>query len=249
MIDSSAEGTPSSVREWQYYNGLSEEDQKRWRDQKRAGTNVDTGDKVIRLDAGGKPEAEFPKNLAPADQPQNAAAKAEAIAKGTAAGESDNEKTKKAKGGVSGILANMRKDYKDLDALGGMVNTDKGAASNVAASLGASVIGQSYGKTVGSKEQSIRNKINGQIPALINSIRQATGMSAKAMDSNVELKFYLQQATDPKLDIQANLAAVDRIEEMFGLGKAVKISNGKETYTVSPEDAALAKAEGFEIIQ
>jgi hypothetical protein len=54
---------------------------------------------------------------------------------------------------------------------------------------------------------------------LLQAIMKATGMSAKQMDSNVELKLYLATATDPTLDVAANRRALDKIEELFGSGK------------------------------
>jgi hypothetical protein len=51
----------------------------------------------------------------------------------------------------------------------------------------------------------------------LQAIKNATGMSAKQMDSNAELQMYLRSATDPTIDIQANLQALDNLESMFGV--------------------------------
>lgn len=80
------EGLPSSVREWQYYNQLTPEQKQEWLNNKRAGSSIDLGGRVIRLDASGTPTANYDKTLAPADQPENAAAKAAAAATGSATG-------------------------------------------------------------------------------------------------------------------------------------------------------------------
>ena len=45
---------------------------------------------------------------------------------------------------------------------------------------------------------------------------KATGMSAKQMDSNAELKLYLATATDPTLDVASNKRALDMIETLYG---------------------------------
>lgn len=267
------EGTPSNVQEWQYYNSLKPEDQSRYLTMKRSNQVVDLGGtKIVPNQAApaGAPNATYNVTLKPEDQPTNAGAKAAAIKVGEATGAVDNPQVNKARTQVSGILNDVRKNYQDLNTKGGMVDTNKSASSNIAASLGASNAGQFVGKKVGTEEQSIRNKINNQIPALINSIRQATGMSAKAMDSNAELQFYLQQASNPQLDIQANLSALDMLEKLYGASSSpkvtsatptqsntptapangmVKVSNGQESYMISPADLPQAQAEGFQQVQ
>lgn len=55
-------------------------------------------------------------------------------------------------------------------------------------------------------------------PLLLQAIMKATGMSAKQMDSNAELKLYLATATDPQKGLEANLEALDRIESLYGGG-------------------------------
>ena len=56
-------------------------------------------------------------------------------------------------------------------------------------------------------------------PLLLQAIMKATGMSAKQMDSNAELKLYLSTATDPTKGLQANMEALDRIEKLYGSGQ------------------------------
>jgi len=48
----------------------------------------------------------------------------------------------------------------------------------------------------------------------MQAIVKATGMSAKQIDSNAEMKLMLQQATDPTMSYQANMAALKRLEGM-----------------------------------
>lgn len=119
---------------------------------------------------------------------------------------------------VSGVIGDISKYYDDLGKSGGAVDPANNAIENVAAYTGNSRVGQEFGKMAGTKTQSIRNKIEQSRPLLINAIRKATGMSAKAMDSNTELQFYLKAATDPTLDIKANKTALKNLETIYGLG-------------------------------
>ena len=118
---------------------------------------------------------------------------------------------------VNSLIATLRDQYSQLHQGGGIADPKAGVMSNLAAGIGSSGVGQFAGRMVGTQNQSLRNQISQQRPLLLNAIKQATGMTAKQMDSNVELKMYLAAATDPTLDIRANLAALDKLDELYGL--------------------------------
>jgi hypothetical protein len=129
-------------------------------------------------------------------------------------------------------IGNLRDKYTQLDKMGGIVNPDKSTISNIIAGAESSGLGQIVGQKVGTQAQSIRNEIAQARPLLLQSIKQATGMSSKQMDSNAELKMYLAAATDPNLDIKANLAALDNMEKLFGSGKLQSVgANNKPNLT------------------
>lgn len=121
-------------------------------------------------------------------------------------------------GTVDGVVADLRNKYRTLQDGGGITDTTAGAISNVGAGIASSGPGQAVGRMLGTKNQSERNSIAMARPLLLQAIMKATGMSAKQMDSNVELQLYLRTATDPTLDIQANMEALDRIENLYGSG-------------------------------
>jgi hypothetical protein len=121
-------------------------------------------------------------------------------------------------GDVSGMVAGLRDYYTQLGEKGSITDPSKGTIDNLIASSSSSTLGQVFGSAVGSSAQSIRNSIAQQRPLLLQAIKNATGMSAKQMDSNAELKMYLASATDPKLDLKANLDALDNIERLYGGG-------------------------------
>lgn len=122
------------------------------------------------------------------------------------------------KGSVSDIVTTLRDAYTQLHQRGGIVDPKAGVVSNIGNYLQASGPGQFLGGVAGTQNQSIRNQIKQARPLLLQAIRQATGMTGKQMDSNVELQLYLSAATDPTLDIAANLEALDNIERLYGLG-------------------------------
>ena len=135
-------------------------------------------------------------------------AKAQALANQRASGSTD----------VAASIATLRDAYDRLEAGGGITSTKKGALSNVLAAGSSSTVGQMLGRAAGSKNQSARNDIAMSRPALLGALMKATGMSAKQMDSNAELKLWLATATDPTLDVESNRRALDALERKYMSG-------------------------------
>ena len=125
---------------------------------------------------------------------------------------------KSGEGTVGSVVADLRDKYNILNEEGGIVSDQNKAIPNIAARLGSTGLGQTLSGAVGTKAQSARDSIAMARPLLLQSIMKATGMSAKQMDSNAELKMYLATATDPTLGLEANMEALDRIESLYGGG-------------------------------
>lgn len=153
------------------------------------------------------------------------ATKLAAQARGDAVRDKADAKTEQmgqAKKMVSGLLGELSGYYDDLSTKGAVVDTKKSGVANAAASVRASAPGQILGGIVGTEEQTVRDKIKQTSPMLMNAIRQATAMGARGLDSNTELKFYLQAVTDPAKSIQFNKAALKILDDAYGLGMGVK---------------------------
>lgn len=129
---------------------------------------------------------------------------------------------------VSQVVASLRDMYAQLNERGGIVNADSSVLSNIPARLSSTAGGQFAGQLLGTKNQRLRDEIEQKRPLLLNAIKQATGMSAKQMDSNIELKLYLASATDPTKDVAANLAALDNLERLFGQSAGAAAGAGLE---------------------
>ena len=117
---------------------------------------------------------------------------------------------------VDTLISGLKDQY-DILKKGGGITTKENNISNIPAYLSSTGVGQSVGKALGTENQSARNSIVQSRPLLLAAIKNATGMSAKQMDSNVELKMYLAAATDPTLDYEANMGALKQLEELYGL--------------------------------
>lgn len=116
-------------------------------------------------------------------------------------------------------LANLANRYTELKKMGGITSTAEGGLSNMGASLSASGFGQTLGGFFGTKEQSERNKIAGEVPLLTQAIKNATGMSAQQMNSNVELQTFLKALGDPKNDYEANMEIIKNLSKKYGTGE------------------------------
>lgn len=140
---------------------------------------------------------------------------------GMKAGSKEETKTaeqEKSKKDVEGIIAVLRDSYNQLKTGGGVTDVSKGGLENMGAAASSSGIGQALGKTFGTQNQSYRNTIAQQRPILMGNVSKALGMSAKQLDSNTELKLWLNAATDPTLDYQTNMRALDQLESMLANG-------------------------------
>ncbi len=131
-------------------------------------------------------------------------------------GVAKQEQLEKGQENVQMLVGQLRDYYNQLNERGGITSTEKGPLENVGARIGSSSVGQVFGGAVGTKNQSVRDSISQQRPLLMQSIMKASGMTAKQMDSNVELKLWLSTATDPTLGYEANTRALDMLEKMFG---------------------------------
>jgi hypothetical protein len=138
-------------------------------------------------------------------------------------------------------ITNLRTKYRQLDEMGGIVNPDKSTISNIIAGAESSGLGQIVGGKLGTQAQSIRNEIAQARPLLLQSIKQATGMSSKQMDSNAELQLYLRSATDPNIDIKANLNALDNIQSLYGSGRLQAVNANKKPNLTEEYKAKKAK--------
>jgi hypothetical protein len=110
----------------------------------------------------------------------------------------------------------LRGAYMNLDRDAAIPSNQRGAVANVMASIGASGVGQIAGRAVGTKAQTERDVISSARIRLLNAIKNATGMSAQQLNSNVELQTWLRAVTDPNQSIETVNRILDSIVESYG---------------------------------
>jgi hypothetical protein len=104
---------------------------------------------------------------------------------------------------------------KDLAKMGGMTSTSKGPLANLVTSLQTGTVGQMAGRTFGTAEQAKRDELKSIRLQLLNAIKEATGMSAQQLNSNVELKTYLDSLGSEGMTKEANLAILDNLSRRY----------------------------------
>lgn len=130
-------------------------------------------------------------------------------------------RTNKVEAGKSQLaddLDNLRFSFQTLDELRAIPSTDRNVVSNLMSASAASGLGQTLGRAGGSPEQVERDVINSARQRLVNSIKNATGMSAQQLNSNVELQTMLKSISDPGQSIQAAMRIIDDIENAYVKG-------------------------------
>jgi hypothetical protein len=133
-------------------------------------------------------------------------------------------KTEAGKTRLADDLDNLRSSFAELDRLRAIPSTGRGVVSNLMSAAQSSGVGQALGRAGGTPEQVERDVINSARLRLVSSIKNATGMSSKSLDSNVELQTMLRSLSDPSQSVDAALRIIDDIENAYvkGDGKMLK---------------------------
>jgi hypothetical protein len=142
------------------------------------------------------------------------------------------EKAEKAAEGqlaLSDTISTAETLVKDLAKMGGMTSTSKGPLANLVTSLQTGTVGQMAGRTFGTAEQAKRDELKSIRLQLLNAIKEATGMSAQQLNSNVELKTYLDSLGSEGMTKEANLAILDNLSRRYLKGSMNAPSKGVGT--------------------
>jgi len=135
----------------------------------------------------------------------------------SAPGASTPEQKTQARQGVDGTLARIKEQYDILKKEKEIVSTENTAMENIAART-KTKLGPSVGKTIGTKAQSARDTIANLRQALLADIKAATGMSSKAIDSNVELQSFLASLGDPDQSFETIRDTLAELSKKYGTG-------------------------------
>lgn len=116
------------------------------------------------------------------------------------------------------IIDNLRGAYTRLNDLKAIPSTQRGVLSNVLSSIAASAPGQIAGRAAGTEEQTQRDIIQSARNQLFAAVKNATGLSAQNLNSNVEFTTWLNSLTDPSKSYQTNEKILDELEKFIASG-------------------------------
>ena len=146
------------------------------------------------------------------------------------------DKIAEGKAGLGDTVSVAKTLVNDIADMGGMTTTSKGALANLMTSLGTGTVGQAGARLVGTATQAKRDELNSVRLQLFNSVKEATGMSASQLNSNVELQTWLKSLGSDNMSKEANLAILNNIENRY-----LKNTAQKTTGTGTPENPIVLK--------
>jgi hypothetical protein len=146
---------------------------------------------------------------------------AEAQARGRATVEQEESERRRRRGqeSIESVLRDMVTSYTRLSELGGIPSEQRSGLANVPAYLAGTTPGQEVGKALGTQSQTQRNQIQASVRQLLTAIKNATGMSAQEINSNVELQQLLAAVSSPTQSIESVRGILSSISRQYGLGE------------------------------
>jgi hypothetical protein len=114
---------------------------------------------------------------------------------------------------------NLSEDYAMLKQMGAGISQDQLFLQNKINQLLLSedVIGEFGGQTImkGTPQQAVVERIKSNIPALLLDLKPASDAGAKQFDSDRDVKFMMQQASNPTNDFASNMVIINRIAKKY----------------------------------
>lgn len=145
-------------------------------------------------------------------------------------------------------LDDLRSLIRQGAATGTFVVQGADPVNNALASAATSEIGQAAQRMLGTPEQNIRNQIRALVPNITNTIRQATNMGVRMLDTEKEYQRFIEMVNNMDADTDAMLAAVDRLERTFyrelGSTQLPQTATGSGTSTAAGGGTLTQQADG-----
>lgn len=144
------------------------------------------------------------------------------------------EKKESGKAQATDILDTLDGAYSELNRMKAIPSEQRGAVTNILASLGATQAGQIAGRGLGTKEQTQRDIIASARNQLFVAVKNATGLSAQNLNSNVEFTTWLNSLTDPSRSIESNRAILENMRRFIASGGTYSAEKGNKPKAAAP---------------
>ena len=146
---------------------------------------------------------------------------------------------------LNDALVDIAGKYQKLNENRDITSTKRGGLSNAMSALQTSGLGQATGRVFGTESQSIREEIKSARQQLLMMIAKKLNVKSGSLNSNQELKSWLDALTDPNIGYDASMAILKKLQDRYVNGNNVQrdvdLANGKIT---QEEFAASAPKEG-----
>lgn len=113
------------------------------------------------------------------------------------------------------IIDDLRANFDRLKEMRAITSTERGPISNVATALETTGVGQVASRAVGGKAQAIRDEISSSRSMLLSALKKVTGKSASELNSNVELRTFLDSISDPAKSYESAINILDNMENTY----------------------------------
>lgn len=140
-------------------------------------------------------------------------------------------------------LDNLRASFNRLNDMAALPSTQRGTLSNIMSATQGSTVGQMLGRAGGTEAQVERDVISSAKQRLLTAIKNATGMSAQQLNSNMELQAMLRSLSDVSLGYEASMRIIDDIEDAYVKGAGMKKKNAAPAATPPAAGGASGKWE------
>lgn len=140
-------------------------------------------------------------------------------------------------------LDNLRASFNRLNDMAALPSTQRGTLSNIMSATQGSTVGQMLGRAGGTEAQVERDVISSAKQRLLTAIKNATGMSAQQLNSNMELQAMLRSLSDVSLGYEASMRIIDDIEDAYVKGAGMKKKNAAPPATPPAAGGASGKWE------
>jgi hypothetical protein len=189
----------------------------------------------VNTGANGPEIGTIPQGFAAVKDPNNPSGyRMEAIPGGPAGIEAQGAAT--AKSALDNTFDGIMQSYLDLQDKGAIRDTEATTGENLSAFVQSSPVGRLVGKATGSEAESLRETIEALQPSITQAIMSQPGMSARSMDSQRELEFFMKSITTPTADVWANFTTLHALDKRFGSGQLMDrmLQSGR----ITPDDYA-----------
>lgn len=126
----------------------------------------------------------------------------------------------------TGAIQRMREINRLLEKGGGTITTNQGPLANIMDAAASSPYGQILGRATGTENQALRDEAASLRNNVLLDVKAATGLGTGSLNSNMELKTWLDSLGSMSMSVQARDNILNNIEEFIFRVDLAKQKNG-----------------------